>query len=64
MAKKTYIAQNEICGLEPPSKTKDGTLVEHVVQAGGEVSLDDEAAAPLVAAGALKLKGAKSEAAE
>lgn len=57
MGKKTYIAQNRICGIEPPTvnqKTKE--RIEHVIEAGDEYSMDDADAAPFVAGGSLKLK--------
>ncbi len=49
--KKTYIALNTICGLEPP---KNG--VEHVLKVGQEYLMEDDVAQPYVAAGSLVLK--------
>lgn len=61
MAKSQYVAQNRICGLKPPAKNKEGTLVEDVVEIGDVVTLDDDAAAPLVAGGALAPKSTPPE---
>ncbi len=41
MPKATYIAQHQIRGLKRP-KTVDGSQVEHVLNAGEEITLDAE----------------------
>jgi hypothetical protein len=59
MAKRTYVATSKICGLEPPKTDKAGNVLsEHTLEIGDEYSMDEAAAAPLVAGGSLVLKGA------
>lgn len=59
MAKKTYVAASQIRGIEAPKVDKaSGNMVEHVLEMGAEISLDEALAAAFVAGGSLVLKGA------
>lgn len=60
MAKKTYIAQSEHRGLLPPKKDpQTGLMEEHVLPAGGEISLDEEVGQKLVDGKSMVEKGGK-----
>jgi len=56
MAKKTFVAQNKICGLEPPKAGKSGNVIEHVLDIGAECVMDEDDARPYVDSGSLAQK--------